>query len=306
MEKKRRTVRKQVHSEDKDETEDSEDEEEEEEEEIECSDEKHAQGVEEMGNNDKSAVKNASDYMYLVGTTHYDDEDQHVFRVVKVVEETLTDPNTVKSIGPGPFVVAYRSKYIPKTGKWIKESGGSIFIEDVVRYHENIQSQEYMKSILHPKRNRILSDEDETEDSEDEEEEEEEEIECSDEKHAQGVEEMGNNDKSAVKNASDYMYLVGTTHYDDEDQHVFRVVKVVEETLTDPNTVKSIGPGPFVVAYRSKYIPKTGKWIKESGGSIFIEDVVRYHEDSKSQEIMETILHVNSKHIKNNMHCTKK
>ena len=136
MEKKRRTVRKQVHSEDGDETEDSEDEEEEEEEEIECSDEKHAQGVEKMGNDDKSAVKNASDYMYLVGTTHYDDEDQHVFRVVKVVEETFTDPNTVKSIGPGPFVVAYRSKYIPRTGKWIKESDVSIFIEDVVRYHK--------------------------------------------------------------------------------------------------------------------------------------------------------------------------
>jgi len=51
----------------------------------------------------------------------------------------------------------------------------------------------------------------------------------------------------------------------------------------NPEIVENIDTVSFVVACCYKITPKLGRWANESGGSVFIEDLVGYHEDSNSQ-----------------------
>ena len=71
-----------------------------------------------------------SEYLYLKGTTHYDDDDKGVFKVADVQAEDFGD-------GKGVVVVVYRSKLNETTKKWGKVNmDDPIMVADVEKYYK--------------------------------------------------------------------------------------------------------------------------------------------------------------------------
>jgi hypothetical protein len=83
---------------------------------------------------------------------------------------------------------------------------------------------------------------------------------------------------------STYTYLIGTTHYDDEDKAVFKVAKIQAENFHD-------GKGVVVVVYRQNFNETTRKWGKvDLNDPIMVGDVIKYHNSYRNRQEMHTRL----------------
>ena len=99
----------------------------------------------------------------------------------------------------------------------------------------------------------------------------------------QNVEEVEDSDDPSY-DLSEYLYLNGTTHYDNEDRAVFKVAEVKAEDFDD-------GKGVVVVVYRSKLNERTGKWGEvDMDDPIMVADVVKYHNTPSNRVVMATKL----------------
>ena len=79
---------------------------------------------------------------------------------------------------------------------------------------------------------------------------------------------------------SQYTHLEGTTHYDNIDRAVFKVVHVKAEDFDDGN-------GVVVVVYRSKFNEKTKSWGKvDMNDPIMVADILKYHNSASNREVM--------------------
>ena len=88
-------------------------------------------------------------YMYLVDTTHYDNDDDMVYKVVNVREGIFEDHDA-------PEIVCDRHQLLVN-GEW-KPEVGCVYVRDVVNYHENenlqARKEEIMAEIVNLKSNR--------------------------------------------------------------------------------------------------------------------------------------------------------
>lgn len=69
-------------------------------------------------NSDNESVHDISDYLHLVGTLHFDPDENSVYKTTRVVEI-------------GEYIAVYRRRQL-KNGQWARESTQSIFAKDVV------------------------------------------------------------------------------------------------------------------------------------------------------------------------------
>ena len=79
------------------------------------------------------------------------------------------------------------------------------------------------------------------------------------------------------------MSLKSTTHYDSEDNCVYKCTDVVPEDF---------GDGAAVVVHRRKYDAVTKSWLAvDNENSVHVASVVQYHTDKDSKKKMNTIMH---------------
>ena len=99
--------------------------------------------VEEVNDSDEESSSEGydlSEYEFLVGKSHYDPDDDAVYKTTRVAVNTEGD------------VVVYRSKYSTNTGKWGKENTRDcIHVQDIIGYTEDHANEERMNSILQPR-----------------------------------------------------------------------------------------------------------------------------------------------------------